>query len=453
MSCTRIVLFVALLAALVLAVPAPPVRQPDLQKRSFIVPRQINRAHPTGPNGPAAMRRVSRKYNFKVLEEFMTTEGFIGQKGEKVQSQRGNRTKTRPALNAAAGNQSGTVAASPEPNAALFLSPVDVGGQILNLDFDSGSSDLWMFSTELDAQTIGNHAAFDASKSATFKQATGSHFKISYGDGSGASGTVGTDTVTIGGVTVENQVIELANTVSQSFIQDTNTDGLVGLAFSNLNTITTGTKKTPQRTFFDNVMPSLELPVFTADLDPDGTGVYEFGKIDAAKFEGDLAWIPVKSDTGFWQFPSTSFAIGDQQFENPAGSDAIADTGTSLLLVDQQVAEAYYAQIPGAALNRQVGGFIYPCTAALPDISVAIGDDYMARIPGDQVTFATVDQANTTCFGGVQGNQGAGMQIFGDTLFKAQFVAFHGGNQSLGFGQKPGAGKRARRRLPVPVLG
>ncbi|KAH9881972.1 hypothetical protein J1614_001143 [Plenodomus biglobosus] len=460
MSCTRIiVLFVALLAAIVLAVPAPPVRQPGVQKRSFIVPRQINRAHPTGPNGPAAMRRVCRKYNFKVLEEFMmTTEGFIGQKGEKVQSQRGNRAKTRPALNAAAGgNQSGTVAANPEPNAALFLSPVDVGGQILNLDFDSGSSDLWMFSTELDAETIGNHAAFDASKSATFKQATGSQFKISYGDGSGASGTVGTDTVTIGGVTVENQVIELADTVSQSFIQDTNTDGLVGLAFSNLNTITTGTKKTPQRTFFDNVMSSLELPVFTADLDPDGTGVYEFGKIDAAKFDGDLAWIPVKSDTGFWQFPSTSFAIGDEQFDNPAGSDAIADTGTSLLLVDQQVAEAYYAQVPGAELNRQVGGFIYPCAAALPDISVAIGDNYMARIPGDQVTFATVDQANTTCFGGVQGNQGAGMQIFGDTLFKAQFVVFNGGNQSLGVGQKTGVGKRARTAagsgLPVPVLG
>jgi len=159
-----------------------------------------------------------------------------------------------------------------------------------------------MFSTELDPRIIGKHAAFDASKSATFK-ATGYQFKVKYGDGSGAAGSVGTDTVTIGGVKVENQVIELANNVSQSFIQDTNTDGLVGLAFSRLNTGTStppslllqalqpltlglvndGTKKTPQKTFFDNVMPTLDLPVFTADLDPDGTGVYEFGKIDASK--------------------------------------------------------------------------------------------------------------------------------------------------------------------------
>jgi hypothetical protein len=39
-------------------------------------------------------------------------------------------------------NATGTVAANPGENAALFLSPVDIGGQTLNLDFDSGSSDL-----------------------------------------------------------------------------------------------------------------------------------------------------------------------------------------------------------------------------------------------------------------------------------------------------------------------
>lgn len=59
----------------------------------------------------------------------------------------------------------------------------------------------------------------------------------------------------------------------------------------------------------------------------------------------------------------------------------------------------------------------------MPDIAVAVGD-YMAVIPGDQVTFAAVDQANTTCFGGVQGNQGSSLQIYGDTMFKAQFGTF-----------------------------
>lgn len=94
----------------------------------------------------------------------------------------------------------------------------------------------WVFSTDLPQRAIGQHTAFDASKSANFKVMQGAQFSISYGDGSGAAGTVGTDTVTIGGVSVQNQAVELANAVSQSFVQDTNTDGLVGLAFSQLNT-------------------------------------------------------------------------------------------------------------------------------------------------------------------------------------------------------------------------
>ncbi|KAJ4301673.1 hypothetical protein N0V90_003766 [Kalmusia sp. IMI 367209] len=419
MATLRIIFFVTLLVAIVLAAPAPA----KIKKRSFKVPRHINRNNARGLNGPAAMRKVVRKYNLK--------GGFIAL--EKT----GELSSLRIDANNASSNGSGTVAANPGDNAALFLSPVDIGGQTLNLDFDSGSSDLWVFSTDLPAQAIGGHSAFDKTKSANFKAIQGAQFSISYGDGSGAAGTVGTDTVTIGGVTVQNQAVELANAVSRSFIQDTNTDGLVGLAFSTLNTVNDGTKKTPQKTFFDNVMNDLDLPVFTADLDPDGTGVYEFGKIDATKFQGDMAWIPVNASSGFWQFPSAKFAVGDQVVDNPTASQAIADTGTSLLLVDQNVAEAYYSQVQGAQNNAQVGGFIYPCDAALPDISVAIGDSYMAKIPGNQVTFAAVDQANTTCFGGVQGNQGAGLQIFGDTMFKAQFVAFNGGNQSLGFGEKP----------------
>ncbi|CAI6275728.1 unnamed protein product [Periconia digitata] len=421
MATLRLFLFVALLVAFVLAAPAPA----RVQKRSFRVPRSLNRAHPRGLNGRDAMRKVLTKYS--------SNGGFIS--NHKVSAMLEGLRKA--ASNGTAGNNTGTVAANPEQNAALFLSPVDIGGQTLNLDFDSGSSDLWVFSTDLPAQSIGQHSAFDASKSTTFKKMTGAQFKISYGDGSGAAGTVGMDKVTIGGVSVDNQAVELASAVSQSFVEDTNTDGLVGLAFSKLNTVNDGTKKIPQKTFFDNVMGNLDLPVFTADLDPDGTGVYEFGKIDSTKFVGDMAWIPVNSSSGFWQFPSAKFSVNGKVVDNPGASQAIADTGTSLLLVDQNVAETYYSQVQGAQLNAQVGGFIYPCSAKLPDMAVAIGDTYMAKIPGNQITFAAVDRANTTCFGGIQGNQGAGLQIYGDTMFKAQLVAFNGGNSSVGFGEKP----------------
>jgi hypothetical protein len=147
----------------------------------------------------------------------------------------------------------------------------------------------------------------------------GSSFTISYGDGSGAAGNVGTDTVNIGGATATNQAIELATTVSQSFIQDVGSNGLVGLAFSKLNTV----KPQAQKTFFDNVMPGLAEPVFTADLRHKTVGAYSFGKIDSSRFNGTLSWANIDSSNGFWEFSSTKFAINGQTME-AIGGRAIA---------------------------------------------------------------------------------------------------------------------------------
>jgi hypothetical protein len=135
----RLFFIVALLVAIAFAAPAPARR--SVQKRSFKVPRQLNKAHPTGPNGMLAMRKVFRKYNFQVREEFMSREGLIGQ--TKASNKNGSSSQGSAAA-AADKNQTGTVMATPEQNAALFLSPVTIGGQTLNLDFDSGSSDLYV---------------------------------------------------------------------------------------------------------------------------------------------------------------------------------------------------------------------------------------------------------------------------------------------------------------------
>ena len=48
---------------------------------------------------------------------------------------------------AAAAVQSGTVAANPEQYDQSYLCPVSVGGQTLNLDFDTGSADLYVVVT------------------------------------------------------------------------------------------------------------------------------------------------------------------------------------------------------------------------------------------------------------------------------------------------------------------
>lgn len=93
-----------------------------------------------------------------------------------------------------------------------------------------------MFSTELPKSQQAGHELYNPAKSNTSKALKGATWKISYGDGSGASGNVYTDTVNVGGTVVTGQAVELASTISAQFQQDENNDGLLGLAFSSINT-------------------------------------------------------------------------------------------------------------------------------------------------------------------------------------------------------------------------
>ena len=293
----------------------------------------------------------------------------------------------------------------------------------------------WVFNTGLSTADSAGHTDFNPQKSSTFKALNGQTFQVSYGDSSGAAGTVGTDTVNIGGATVTSQAVELATAVSQSFIQDTASNGLVGLAFSKLNTV----KPTQQKTFFDNIGPSLAEPILTANLKHATAGAYEFGKVDSTQFQGDLQWTDVDAASGFWQFASSSFSVGNGAVQqNTDNSPAIADTGTSLLLVDDAVINGYYSQVPGAQLSEQEGGVVFPCGTDLPDLHLAMGPSYMALIPGSVLNYAQIPAGKgangaSVCFGAIQSSGSQGIQIFGDVMFKAQFVAFNNGNNSIGF--------------------
>lgn len=400
-SFIRAFLFLGLLAALVAAVPSP-----NIQKRGVFKVERVANPNFKGHNGPAELLKTLRKYRMNIPPALMDSIRNQGSATTATEDKLTNSAavstgpapaKLAPMVNVNAANATsnaangtagvGLVTATPEQGDVEYLSPVNIGGQTLNLDFDSGSSDLWVFNTQLPAQSTTGHTLYDPTKSKSLKMMQGASFSISYGDGSGAAGNVGTDTVNIGGATVTNQAIEMATAVSQSFTQDTNNNGLVGLAFSKLNTV----KPQQQKTFFDNVMPSLAEPVFTADLRKASPGAYEFGRVDASKFNGTMTWVPINTTQGFWQFPSQMFAVGTgAPTMGQAGFQAIADTGTTLIITNPTVVQGYYSQVPGAVNDAQVGGVTVPCDAKLPDLMMQVGDTLMARVKGADINFAQV---------------------------------------------------------------
>ena len=66
--------------------------------------------------------------------------------------------------------------------------------------------------------------------SSTF-QDIGKNWSLSYADGSYIAGRTATDTVTIGDIKYENQLIGLANDESGQFSTDPSLDSIFGLAF------------------------------------------------------------------------------------------------------------------------------------------------------------------------------------------------------------------------------
>ncbi|KAI4277202.1 MAG: hypothetical protein L6R38_005484 [Xanthoria sp. 2 TBL-2021] len=397
------------LSSAVLAAPTKPGKGSFKIQRRRISARSLN-------GGAAELGRAYRKYGWDVpaaLSDKSSTHKSLALGDPKDQD-----------------DDAGNIPADEEEGDVSFLAPITVGGQPLMMNFDTGSSDLWVFSTSLPAeqQALGQ-SIFDPAKSRTFKPLQGASWKITYGDKSFARGTVGIDTVDIGGAKVEGQAIELATTVADSFLEDTKADGLVGLGFGSLNTV----KPQKQKTFFENVMPSLDKPVFTANLRHHELGSYEFGKIDESQFEGPITYTPIDASDGFWQIESKSFAIGNGETQtNPNATPAIIDSGTTLILADDDVVKAYWSQVEGAEVNED--GVTFPCNTQLPDFHIALGPTYMATVPGDLMNYMRVSNgARGVCFGGLQSNSGGSKQIYGDVLFKSQFVVFDGGNKTLGF--------------------
>lgn len=167
------------------------------------------------------------------------------------------------------------------------------------------SSYSWVFSTELSSSEQSGHDVYDVNSSG--KKLAGASWSISYGDGSGASGDVYTDTVTVGGVKATGQAVEAAKQISQQFVDDKNNDGLLGLAFSSINTVS----PTPQTTFFDTVKSNLDKPLFAVTLKHGAPGTYDFGYIDSKKFTGDVTYTDVDNSQGFWSFTADSYKVGN----------------------------------------------------------------------------------------------------------------------------------------------
>ncbi|KAK0729125.1 aspartic peptidase domain-containing protein [Apiosordaria backusii] len=402
----------------------------NVEGRSFKLAQIKNVHFNQHGKGPRALAQVYEKYDIElpetllaVLNQILLDIG-IDLRARSLMSPRAPNATTPYNNNTAQGE----VSATPIPFDVEYLTPVDIGTppQTLPLCFDTGSSDLWVFSSNTPKSQQGGQKLFQIDNSTTAQKLQNHTWSIRYGDGSGSSGEVYLDTV------------------SSSFTRDEHSSGIMGLGFQSINMV----RPAKQKTFIANALKSLALPLFTANIRKAEAGNYNFGFIDETEFIGPISMIPVDADSGYWKFKGTAFSTGFNGTNGnisdivvPLAHPAIADTGTTLLMIPEPIVQAYYRQVALAYDSKIYGGWVFPCNATLPDLTLYIGS-YKAVIPGELINFAPADLDDpataTICYGGVQSSRGFPFAIYGNVFFKAHWTLFHVEEQKLGFAPRSG---------------
>ncbi|KAL2043693.1 hypothetical protein ABVK25_012531 [Lepraria finkii] len=116
-----------------------------------------------------------------------------------------------------------------------------------------------------------------------------------------------------------------------------------------------------------------------------------------------------------------------------SGNTAIADTGTTLCLVDDSDLPGYLRCYPlAASMTPPSRGYIFPSSttaAQLPVISFAVGGKQFA-VQKEDLGFA--DAGNGMVYGGIQSRGNNSFDILGDVFLKSIYAIFDQGNTRFG---------------------
>jgi saccharopepsin len=253
-----------------------------------------------------------------------------------------------------------------------YTAKIKIGtGQIFSVDLDTGSSDLWLRGSS--CHSIDGSCGDRAEKSKQTGvnvnhpavQATGKNFSIVYGSGA-VVGNVYKTTVSIQGI---NVTMNMGLSDSELGFNSVNTDGLLGLGFPKLNKIQGGN-------FIESAgCKGLEkiFGFYFSNTANGDEGEFTFGGYDSTKFKGNITWLPVTKKS-YWSFSTDGWTYQIGKASGKLSGTYIADTGTSLILLPDTMADEINAEI-GAKVNLTDGDHYLDCSVAKtgPDLEFTFG--------------------------------------------------------------------------------
>ncbi|KAJ3170903.1 hypothetical protein HDU87_008669 [Geranomyces variabilis] len=300
-----------------------------------------------------------------------------------------------------------------------YYGPATIGGQTLQLLYDTGSADLWV--PDASKPSLPGSHKYSPKKSTTYKK-IGKTFNIQYGSGE-AVGTTASETVTVAGVKVTKQVFgDVTNEGKNP--QASDFDGILGMGFTSI-------AADSSTTWFENAVAQNTVPksVFAFYLNSASSGSELYlGGYNSKRYTGSISWVPI-DQPGYWQFALNDITVGGQSI-NPSLNEAIADTGTSLVVGPSADVDSINQAI-GATLDSSQGIYTIDCSARSSGADVAFPlNGFTAALTANEYI---LDDGQGGCISTFAPLDGLPVWILGDTVLRKYYSIYDLGDVSNGY--------------------
>ena len=309
----------------------------------------------------------------------------------------------------------------------FYLTQISLGEGIhaktFNMDFDTGTSDLWVLSTLLQDDQQGSHNLYDPSNSNSSVPLVGETWSDAFQNVTEIGGVVFNETVNIGGITLKNQAVQAASNAIPALIKGSR-DGLVGLSLGN-SSITPG--------HFPSVIENLiahplQQPVFTCVLtrSSEPPGFYTFGYIDESLSKPGIQFSDIvtigANAPGQWEIKSEYAVLNGIRITRELGNTVAIDTGTPGILLEDSLVQNIYALLNGR-FDTDSQSYVFPANLTqFPNVVLPAGVI--------DVTLTTVDfsigppDTSGWVVGSIQSRRQLPFDVFGHSWLNNIYAVF-----------------------------
>jgi len=300
-------------------------------------------------------------------------------------------------------------------NAQYFIE-VEIGTppQTFTMVPDTGSSNLWVYSSSCWSLPCWTHPLYNSKKSSTYEK-DGSDFVIQYGSG-GVKGTVSKDVAKMGDdITAPMSFGEVTSASGVSFIAS-QMSGILGLAYDTISV-----NKLP--TFFDNAALTDKSFSFYLHDTADQSYMVVPG-MDSENYETIEKHNVVEQK--YWALKLDSIAQGDSKID-ASDYKAVIDSGTSLLVGPKKIVDPL---IKGITVKKDCSNI-----DSLPSMTFTIDEtDY--ELDASDYVLKITQGGQSECLLGVQSMdfpEGFNYFILGDVFMRKYPSYFNLNDNTVSF--------------------